>query len=51
MVKKLQVHAADLRVVNRLTIAGIAGIVDLVEAMHHNIAIITTHIQPREQMC
>jgi pimeloyl-ACP methyl ester carboxylesterase len=38
MVKKLRVHAADLRGVNRLTIAGIAGIVDLVEAMHHNIA-------------
>jgi hypothetical protein len=40
MVKKLQVHAADLRGVNRLTIAGISGIVELVEAMHHNIAII-----------
>ena len=38
MVKKLPVHAADLRGVNRLTIAGIAGVVDLVEAMHHNIA-------------
>jgi len=38
MVKKLRVHAADLRGVNRLTIAGIAGVVDLVEAMHHNIA-------------
>ena len=38
MVKKLRVHAADLRGVTRLTIAGIAGVVDLVEAMHHNIA-------------
>ena len=35
--KKLHVHAADLRGINRLTIAGIAGMVDLVEAMHHNI--------------
>ena len=40
MVKKLRVHAADLRGVNQLTIAGIAGVVDLVEAMHHNIAVI-----------
>jgi hypothetical protein len=31
MVKKRQVHAADLRGVNQLTIAGIAGVVDLVE--------------------
>ena len=38
MVKKLRVHAADLRGVNRLTIDGIAGVVDLVEAMHQNIA-------------
>jgi pimeloyl-ACP methyl ester carboxylesterase len=38
MVSKLRVHAADLRGVNRLTVAGIAGVVDLVEAMHHNIA-------------
>ncbi len=38
MVKKLRVHAADLRGVNRLTIDGIAGIIDLVEAMHYNIA-------------
>jgi pimeloyl-ACP methyl ester carboxylesterase len=36
--KKLPVHAADLRGVNRLTIEGIAGIVDVVEAMHYNIA-------------
>jgi pimeloyl-ACP methyl ester carboxylesterase len=38
MVKKIPVHAADLRGVSRLTIAGIVGVVDLVEAMHHNIA-------------
>jgi len=38
MVKKLRVHATDLRGVNQLTIAGIAGVVDLVEAMHHQIA-------------
>ena len=38
MVKKLRAHAADLRGVNRLTIDGIVGVVDLVEAMHYNIA-------------
>jgi pimeloyl-ACP methyl ester carboxylesterase len=38
MIKKLQAHAADLRGVNRLTIDGIAGVIDVVEAMHHNIA-------------
>jgi pimeloyl-ACP methyl ester carboxylesterase len=38
MVKKRRVAAADLRGLNRLTIDGIAGIVDLVEAMHYNIA-------------
>jgi pimeloyl-ACP methyl ester carboxylesterase len=38
MVKKLSPHGADLRGVNRLIIAGIVGVVDLVEAMHHNIA-------------
>jgi pimeloyl-ACP methyl ester carboxylesterase len=38
MVKKHRVAAADLRGLNRLTIDGIAGIVDLVEAMHYNIA-------------
>jgi pimeloyl-ACP methyl ester carboxylesterase len=38
MVKKLRVGAADLRGLNRLTVDGIAGIVDLVEAMHYNIA-------------
>jgi len=37
MVKKLQAHAADLRGVNRLAIDGIAGVIDLVEAMHDNI--------------
>jgi pimeloyl-ACP methyl ester carboxylesterase len=31
-------RTADLRGVNRLTIAGIAGVVDVVEAMHHQIA-------------
>jgi pimeloyl-ACP methyl ester carboxylesterase len=36
--KKLRVHAADLRGINRLTIDGIAGAVDVVEAMHYNIA-------------
>jgi pimeloyl-ACP methyl ester carboxylesterase len=38
MVKRHRVGAADLRGLNRLTIDGIAGIVDLVEAMHYNIA-------------
>jgi len=38
MAKKPRVSAADLRGLNRLTIDGIAGIVDLVEAMHYNIA-------------
>jgi hypothetical protein len=38
MARKLRVHAADLRGVNRLVIDGIAGVVDLVEAMHYNIA-------------
>ena len=40
MVKMPRVRAADLRGVNRLTIAAVAGIVDLVEAMHHRIAIV-----------
>src|SRR3982751_2280431 len=40
VIKKLRTYAADLRGVNRLTIAGITGVVDLVEAMHHNISII-----------
>jgi pimeloyl-ACP methyl ester carboxylesterase len=34
---KNPVFAADLRGVNQLTIAGIAGVVDLVEAIHHTI--------------
>jgi hypothetical protein len=38
MTRKKATHAADLRGVNRLTIAGIAGVVDLVEAMHQQIA-------------
>ena len=32
--------AADLRGAHRLAVAGISGVVDLVEAMHHHIAII-----------
>ena len=38
MAKNLRAHEGDLRGINRLTIAGIVGVVDLVEAMHHNIA-------------
>jgi pimeloyl-ACP methyl ester carboxylesterase len=38
MYRKLRGHADDLRGINRLTIDGIAGVVDLVEAMHYNIA-------------
>ena len=38
MAKKLRVHAADMRGINRLTIDGIAGLVDLVEAMHYSVA-------------
>ena len=38
MVSKQRARTADLRGVNRLTIAGIAGMVDLVEAMHQQIA-------------
>jgi pimeloyl-ACP methyl ester carboxylesterase len=38
MVNKLRVSASDLRGVNQLTIAAFAGVVDLVEAMHHQIA-------------
>ena len=49
MVKKPRVRAADLRGVNRLTIAGIAGVVDLVEAMHHTIAIIPRMIARPKQ--
>lgn len=37
MSSDVPVVAADLRGVNRLTIAGIAGIVDVVEAIHHSI--------------
>lgn len=40
MPKMPRVQAADLRGINRLTIAAIAGVVDLVEAMHHQIAIV-----------
>ena len=49
MVKKLRVQAADLRGVNQLTIAGIAGVVDLVEAMHHRIASIPRMIAKPER--
>ena len=38
MVGKHSGRTADLRGANRLTIAGIAGVVDLVEAMHQQIA-------------
>ena len=38
MVSKHRARTADLRGINRLTIAGIAGMVDLVEAMHQQIA-------------
>jgi len=37
MAKNVRLHAADLRGVNRLTFDAIAGVVDLVEAMHYNI--------------
>src|SRR4249920_3961950 len=49
MVKKLRIHAADLRGVNQLTIAGIAGVVDLVEAMHHQIASVPRMIAEPER--
>jgi pimeloyl-ACP methyl ester carboxylesterase len=38
MGKKLRKRTADLRGVNRLVIDGIVGVVDVVEAMHYNIA-------------
>ena len=38
MYRKLRGHADDLRGINRLTLDCIAGVVDLVEAMHYNIA-------------
>lgn len=37
MVRKLHAPASDLRGLSRLTIDAIAGVVDLVEAMHYNI--------------
>ncbi|HEX6002575.1 MAG TPA: alpha/beta hydrolase [Burkholderiales bacterium] len=49
MVNKPRVHAADLRGVNQLTIAGIAGVVDLVEAMHHQIADVPRMIAKRKR--
>jgi hypothetical protein len=38
MVKKSRQPSGDLRGINRLVINGIVGVVDLVEAMHYNIA-------------
>jgi len=38
MVGKVRIHTSDLRGMNRLTIAGIAGMVEVVEAMHFNVA-------------
>jgi pimeloyl-ACP methyl ester carboxylesterase len=46
-VKRLREHAVDLRGLNQLTIAGIAGIVDLVEAMHYNIASVPGFAKPK----
>jgi hypothetical protein len=37
-VKKIRKPRDELRGINRLVMAGIAGVVDLVEAMHYNIA-------------
>ncbi len=49
MVRKLRLRAADLRGVNRLTFDAIAGVVDLVEAMHYNIASVPRLIaRPRQ---
>ena len=50
MVDELRVHGADLRGINRLTLAGIAGVVDLVEAMHYNIASVPGRLaKPRRE--
>lgn len=49
MGKRLSVNAADLRAVNRLTIAAIAGVVDVVEAMHHKIAVVPRLIASPKQ--
>jgi hypothetical protein len=38
MVKKNRASASDMRGLSRLTIDAIAGVVNLVEAMHYNIA-------------
>jgi pimeloyl-ACP methyl ester carboxylesterase len=38
MAKKNHASASDMRGLNRLTIDAIAGVIDLVEAMHYNIA-------------
>lgn len=49
MAKRLRVPTADLRGANRLTIAAVAGVVDVVEAMHHRIAIVPRVIgRPRQ---
>jgi hypothetical protein len=40
MVKKLREPSNDLRGVNRLVVDAIVGVVDLVEAMHYNVAAI-----------
>src|SRR5512134_4152702 len=36
--RKMRIHHTDLRGVNRLTIDAVAGLTDLVEAVHHTIA-------------
>lgn len=38
MIKKIRVRSSDLRGIGRLAIEATAGLTDLVEAMHHNIA-------------
>jgi pimeloyl-ACP methyl ester carboxylesterase len=48
MVKRIRVHAADLRGINRLTIEGITGVVDMVEAMHRNIASVPGFLAKRK---
>ena len=49
MVERLRIPVADLRGVNRLTIAAIAGVVDLVEAMHHRITMFATTARSRTE--
>jgi pimeloyl-ACP methyl ester carboxylesterase len=38
LIKKIRVRSSDLRGISRLAIEATAGLTDLVEAMHHNIA-------------